>query len=129
MNARIKGKVEARRAFARIPEAERNARNHANETTAREIVRGAQARVRRRSGLLMRNISYSVDKRAGTAKVGILSGPGFYGHFLEFGTIHMAAMPFMLPSVEVERPLHVQRLIDAGKQIERDVASVGTRFI
>jgi HK97 gp10 family phage protein len=130
MNARIQGIVEARRAFARIPEAVRDAINDVNETTAREIVRGAQARVRRRSGLLARSISYSIDKRRGTAKVGVESGPAFYGHFLEFGTIHQKARPFMLPAVEAERGYHEQRFRESGKQqIEGDIGKVGGRVL
>jgi HK97 gp10 family phage protein len=129
MNARIKGIVEARRAFALIPEALRNAINDAHETTAIEIVRGAQARVRRRSGLLARSINYSIDKRRGQAKVGVESGPAFYGHFIEFGTVNQSAHPFMLPAVESERDHHDRRLLDAGKKVEKDVASVGARFL
>lgn len=128
MTARLQGIIEARRAFARIPEAMRDAINDANETTAREIVRGAQGRVRQRTGLLMRSIDYSIDKRRGQAKVGIVAGPAFYGHFLEFGTVRMAARPFMTPAVEAERGPHEQRMIASGRQIEKDVAAVGGRF-
>jgi HK97 gp10 family phage protein len=129
MNARIQGIVEARRAFARIPVAIRDAINDVHDVTSSEIVRGAKGRVRRRSGLLERSIAYSVDKRRGTAKVGITEGPAFYGHFVEFGTVNMSARPFMIPAVEAERSLIEQRFKVAGKQVERDVAAVGGRFL
>ena len=121
--------MAARRAFAAIPEAVRDAINNTNQVTASEIVRAAQRRVRKRTGLLERSIAYSVDKRRGTAKVGIVKGEAYYGHFLEFGTIHQPAHPFMLPSVEEQHVLHQQRMKAAGKQIERDVSKVGGRFL
>jgi HK97 gp10 family phage protein len=129
MNARIQGIVEARRAFARIDPELREAINDAHETTVREIARAASHRVRKRSGLLSRSIAFSVDKRRGSAKVGVKSGPAFYGHFVEFGTVRMAERPFMIPSVEAERDAHERRLKDAGRVLEKSMASVGGRFV
>jgi HK97 gp10 family phage protein len=129
MNARLTGIMEARRAFARIEPAVREAINDANEMTAKAIVMNAQSRVSVRSGLLKRSIDYSIDKRRGTAKVGIAKGPAFYGHFQEFGTATQSARPFMLPAVESERAYHEQRYRTAGRQIEKDVAAVGGRFL
>lgn len=129
MNARIQGIVEARKAFARIPEAHREAINIAHELTAKEIVRVASAKVRRATGLLSKSITYSIDKRRGTAKVGVEKGPAFYGHFIEFGTTRLPARPFMLPAVEGERANLEQRFKDAGKAIEKDVANIGGRFL
>lgn len=127
--ANLKGIMEARRAFARIPEATRNAINEVNALTAHAIVSRAKARVARRSGLLQKSINWSQDKRRGTAKVGIEKGPAFYGHFVEFGTITQPARPFMLPATELERSNHELRFRDAGRRLERDVASVGGRFV
>lgn len=128
MSVRISGIKAARAAFARFPVAAREAINEAHEITAEQIVRNAQGRVRKRSGFLARSISYSLDKRAGTAKVGIEKGLAFYGHFLEFGTIRMKAKPFLIPAVEVETPFHERRMRDAGSAIERDVSTFGSRF-
>lgn len=127
MNVKLQGIIAARKAFARIEPAVREAINDVNLVTAREIVRQAQARVAKRTGLLASSINYSQDKRRGQAKVGIEKGPAFYGHFVEFGTVSVGARPFMQPAVESQRDAHDSRMRAAGRTIERDVSGVGGR--
>lgn len=40
--------------------------------------------------------------RSGPAQYAVVAGDEetFYGHFLEFGTVHSAAQPFLVPAVE-----------------------------
>jgi len=53
-----------------------------------------------------------------TVYVGPSRGQGFYGHMVEFGTIHMAAHPFMRPALDDTRE-EVQRAI--GQSLWADI--------
>lgn len=127
LSAKLQGIQAARRAFARIEPAHREVINDVNEMTARAIVLNAKERVLVRTGLLKSDIDWSIDKRRGTAKVGIAKGPAFYGHFQEFGTSRQPARPFMLPAVESQRDAHESRYRAAGRRLEQDIARVGGR--
>jgi len=104
----IRGLVQARQAFQRLPAAFREAMGDATRTTASEIARLAKAKVRRRFGYLQKQIAFSASARTGTAKVGIATGtftragvggsaltargasaarPTKYGHLVEFGHV------------------------------------------
>lgn len=67
-----------------------------------------------------------VASKSGAARV---DQPSRRAHFIEFGTRHQPAEPFMLPSAESQVQPYVQRCHAAGKDIERDVAAVGTRTL
>lgn len=68
-----------------------------------EVIRDeAAARVPQRTGTLYRSMTYdkAPDQRKG--RVAYLIGPGkggFYGLFLELGTVKMAARPFLVPAL------------------------------
>lgn len=47
-----------------------------------------------------------------TVFIGPATGDGFYGHMVEFGTVHMAAEPFMRPAFDNTRAEVQQRLGD-----------------
>ncbi|MEG8222419.1 HK97 gp10 family phage protein [Sphingomonas sp. HH69] len=47
--------------------------------------------------------SISESRFLTTVYVGPSEGQGFYGHMVEFGTIHMAAHPFMRPALDNTR--------------------------
>lgn len=51
--------------------------------------------------------------------------PVMYAHHVEFGTVHMKAEPFMIPSVETEKPFYVQRCQGVWRLIEGDLAKIG----
>lgn len=68
-----------------------------------------------------------------SAEVIIQSGKGakrnaFYWHFVEFGTRHMKAEPFIVPSVESERPQVQQKFREGfGQELERTLARKAKR--
>jgi hypothetical protein len=160
----IQGLREAKGAFQALPEIVRHQTLGVNETTAREIARGAQARLRSSPSIQSRtlhdHVAWTINKSTGRARVGIKAGtttiqvgtrkirvkgiitagrggsastsagakrvnPTRYGPKVEFGTRHMKAEPFMLPSAEAEQPFHAQRMRATGPAIERDVARIG----
>lgn len=103
----------------------------ANLTTARAIVRGAQARVPVRFGFLRQSIDMKAS-REGDVYVGIARGkkfkipgtrtfsgksqmarPSNYAHLVERGTVRSAAKPFLWPAVKAEQGVHRLRLRDA----------------
>lgn len=55
----------------------------------------------RRPGQLRDSLTMSVRPRPGRVSAAVGPGPeGFYGRFLEFGTVKMAARPFMRPAFD-----------------------------
>lgn len=51
--------------------------------------------------------------------------PSRRAHFIEFGTKHMKAEPFMMPAAEAEKPHALGRAMAAWKAIETDVVAIG----
>lgn len=53
--------------------------------------------------------------------------PTKYAHIVERGSVHMPAEPFMQPARDAEEPHHIQRMAATGRDIERDMAAIGSR--
>lgn len=69
---------------------------------AGEIARGAKQRVPVRTGQLREAIHV---ERTGVAEYRVLGGDhdAWYGHLVEFGTVHSDAKPFLVPAAEAAR--------------------------
>jgi hypothetical protein len=52
--------------------------------------------------------------------------PSRYAHLIEFGWSKAPAEPFMIPATARQKEPHLQRWRAAGKQLERDMAGVGS---
>jgi hypothetical protein len=50
--------------------------------------------------------------------------PARYAHLIEFGTVHFAAEPFMMPATAAQKDPHLQRWRAAGRALERDLAGL-----
>ena len=114
----------------------------ATEQTAKLMVARARARLQPghgfRFGYLKAALGYEM-KRGAVAIVGIRRGvspagfePGNYAHLVEFGHAGprpAPAKPFMLPAAEAVRPDYLNLCRQAGKEIERDAATVGGGFL
>ncbi len=61
----------------------------------------------------------------GGAAGGSKDQPSRRAHFVEFGTAHAAAEPFMLPAAEAQKGPYLDRSLRAGKNIERDMSRIG----
>jgi HK97 gp10 family phage protein len=164
----VRGLAEAKAAFKALPEIARDALAAATETTVREIVRGAQARILASPSIYTRalydHIGWSMNKNTGRGRAGVGSGsfsvatpdsqrqrkgranirikgtlrttatgrqivvrPSRYAHFVEFGTRHMRAEPFMIPAAEAQRQPYLDRAKAAGRVIEQNTANIGMR--
>lgn len=167
----VQGLREAKAAFQAMPEIMRDNLNNATETTVREIVRLAKARLQAspsiRTRSLFNSIAWTLNRKSGRGRAGVTSGsttgffaagtgvagelkrrtikgvviagkgggaiggrlvrPSRYAHFVEFGTRHMPAEPFMIPAAEAEAQPYLQRCRAAGKNAEKDLAAIGMR--
>jgi HK97 gp10 family phage protein len=131
----VQGLREAKAAFSRLPEVARARLGDATRVTASEIVRNAIPNVPVRYGFLKRHLASKFNARTGVAKAGVTSGverdpktgkavnPAKYAKFAEFGTVHHAAQPFMLPAAEGQADPYLSRCKAAGKMIERDLST------
>ncbi len=57
----------------------------------------------------------------------VMDMPSKRAHFIEFGTKHMPAEPFMIPATEAQAQPYLERARRAGAGIERDMATIGLR--
>lgn len=158
--AHVRGLREAKAAFQALPQIVRERMLSAVETTVREIVRGAQARLQASPSIITRNlynhVRFTLNKKSGRGRVGIASGetkvsslalrrtvkikgivmqdargrqrvdkPSRRAHFIEFGTRHHPAEPFMIPAAKSQEQPFLARAKEAGKGIEQDMAAIG----
>jgi len=72
------------------------------EQLANEIAADAKDRVPVASGALRDSIH--VEKTPDGVKVVAGNDKVFYGHLVEFGTVHSGARPFLIPAAEGKRP-------------------------
>ena len=162
LTLKIEGMRAAKAAFQALPETVRDGLLDATETTARELVRHAQARLASSPSIQTRalydHVAWSINRKNGRAKAGISTGstmialstgrrrrvrgiitagagggaaggsrdvPSQRAHFIEFGTRHMPAEPFMMPAAEAQKSPYLQRVRAAGRRIERDASTIG----
>jgi len=90
--------------------------------TADAIAREAQGRIRRRTGKTGDAIAVqeSYDKTGYVVMVG--AARNYIGRFLEFGTVHMSAKPFLFVSAQLEEGPGTRRALEA---LEAAIAEVG----
>jgi HK97 gp10 family phage protein len=158
MAINVLGVPETKAQVARIPDVFRERMNDATEVTAKEVARGAQARLLASPSIRTRNlynaVAAAMNRRTGKGKAGISAGttvingirvkglvtagaggsalksagarydnPAKRAHFVEFGTVHMKAEPFMIPAADAEKAPYLQRCNQAGKLAERDLSA------
>jgi HK97 gp10 family phage protein len=72
-----------------------------------------------RSGTLLTSIDAKVPVSTGLIGRVEIQGDAFYWRFLEYGTIHMKARPFVRPAAEEESNVFVGRFSTIARQLER----------
>lgn len=103
-------------------------RAHAGDAVAQTSFSTAsrmKATVRFRTGRLkgaIRSTSRGLNGRV------LIDPSAFYWRFVEYGTVKMAASPFIRPSAEAEGPLYIHRMRAVGPKLERTWTS-GGRFL
>ncbi|GIP38641.1 hypothetical protein J31TS4_19210 [Paenibacillus sp. J31TS4] len=80
--------------------------------SANAIRKNARDRVAVKSGALQKTITAKYSKDQLAAEIGPRS---WRAHFIEFGTVHARAKPFMTPSWEEERPRFMDGIKSAVK--------------
>lgn len=130
----VRGTKEAKAAFRRIHPVMKKHTGAATRLTATRIEQEAGRRVRVMHGVLAGAIASRFTKTTGVARVGIEKGhntiaggrlhvPTKTAHLVEFGTVHSRAFPFMLLSAEAQKNPYLQRVRQAGKDAEAELAS------
>lgn len=99
----------------------KNGRGRAGVSRGSTVITVGHAKVRVK-GLVI------AGKRGGAAG-GRLDIPSRRAHFVEFGTRHMPAEPFMQPAADGQREAYIQRCQAAGRKAERTLEHVGSRFL
>jgi HK97 gp10 family phage protein len=130
----VRGIREADAAFKRLSSAMQERLNDANETTAQEIVRLAQGYIRSSPSIvtraLLNSIAWKNNRKKGVASAGVISGVASRrAHFVEFGTRHMQAEPFMTPAKDAQKAPHLARVKADGRAACSDASHVGGRFL
>jgi hypothetical protein len=149
----IQGLKEMALAFAKMPEIAREAFNEAVEKAAQYQVEQARAALTPghgfRTGQLKRALGYVINRKSGSAATGIRLGfesfrpgrsataanlyrPTRAGHLVEFGhggPSPATAKPFMMPAAERTRAYFLTQCQAAGKVMEREMATIGGRFL
>jgi HK97 gp10 family phage protein len=144
----VKGLIAARKAFKALAPEMQAQLSEATERTVWAVQRRATTNVAIDTGTLRDHIEGRFSARSGFGRVGVkdgrvaIAGKGGsaltsqgarvlearrYAHMVEFGTSDTAAQPFMMPAAEAERGAYAQRLREAGKRAERNLA--GGRFL
>lgn len=126
------GLKEANRALRALPEAAKPGIQQVMDTTGYRVSQGAKSRVARRTGLLQSRIGWQSRPRTLAAVVGI-EKDAYYWKFVEYGTVHMNAQPFLRPAAQAEESNHqhalIQALEKANTQMERAAASATSRLL
>jgi HK97 gp10 family phage protein len=121
------GLKEANRALKMLPDFAKSGCQQVMDASAFTVARAAQSRAPVLTGLLRRSIEWKSQPRSVTAVVGTPVGTAFYWKFLEYGTEHIQARPFMRPAAESIQTDHQSRLEralnDAANKVERAAGS------
>ena len=86
------------------------------------VIAGRKVRVK---GLITAGKDGSARKAAGAR----VDNPAKRAHFIEFGTRHMPAEPFMIPAAESQKGPFLDRARRAGRRVEADMAHLGSRYL
>lgn len=104
---KVHGLAELTRKIAEMsPEMEKQIQKQI-VTSAGKVRKTARLRVRKRTRKLEKAIRVKYEKGKLAASIGPRGKNAWYAHFVEFGTEHSAAFPFMVPSWEEERPQYI----------------------
>lgn len=140
----ILGLKEAQATFRQLPAIAREAFNEAISNTAEHIVDRARGSLvpgsGYRTGQLKQALGWNINKRSGSAKVGVRKGferfqpgrtdrlhrPTKVGHLVEFGHSGGASPhPFLVPAAEASKSFFLAQCRAAGPTLERDMARIG----
>lgn len=125
MSVQLIGLKEANAALRKLPEFARDDAQQVMDVTAFRVATDAKAgaSAHRKTGLLDRSIKWARRLRSLSAVVGI-EPEAFYWKYLEYGTVHQPARPFLRPAADRNKDDHHRRLIQglerAASRVDRE---------
>ena len=124
---KIEGMEALQRVLQTAPDLVRSKGVDAINVTSFAIAQRAKSLVRVDSGDLQRSIEAKRTVTSLSGGIGINTKSTYYWWFLEFGTVKMAARPFVRPAAEAEQDAYIQRWQAIGRNLERDLST--SRFL
>lgn len=119
MAARIEGLDRLKRKLAALPGAVRKEATAALLDAGEQIADGAKSRVATDTGELAGSINVRADDEGASV---IVEATAAHAKFVEFGTRHTPARPFLLPAFEEARPQVVSAVAQAARRAIKNVA-------
>ncbi|WP_193063468.1 HK97-gp10 family putative phage morphogenesis protein [Oceanobacillus oncorhynchi] len=104
----VEGLDKAIRKFARMPNVAKKDMQEAIKTNADKIEQDQKSTVAVRSSATHDSISTKLEDDGLTADIRPRGTEGFRRHWIEFGTVHHPAQPFMIPSYEKNKNGYIQ---------------------
>lgn len=112
----VSGAFHVRRTLRLLSEAAQTEVKDAIQRGAEMIYEDAEGRVPRNTGALAKNISINISPDGFQAKIGV-QGFGarhaYYAKWIEYGTVKMAAQPFLNPALDSKGPAILKIIEDA----------------
>lgn len=105
----------------------KNGRGRAGVSSGSSIISNPQIGGVGKSRIRVKGII--IAGKGGGAAGGRIDRPSRRAHFVEFGTKHMPAEPFMMPATEGQQAAYLQRCRAAGKRSEQTLANIGSRTL
>lgn len=103
---------EAARALKKLPDWAKADAQKVMDVTAFQVWRRASTAAPFRTGALRKGLQWESRPRSTRAVVGA-TPLAWYRRFLEYGTVKMAARPFIRPAAEAETADHQRRMFEA----------------
>lgn len=103
VDVKFEGLEEVMREFNRFDKESRVNLRRAVRKNVNSLRKGMRSRIHNVTGNLSKSISAKYDKDGFGAVIGPTRPLGSHAHLLEFGTVKMAARPFVTPAVEEQR--------------------------
>lgn len=119
---------EANTALRRLPDFAKSGVQQVMDATAFQVQRRASELAPRKTGRLQLNVRWQSRPRSLRAVVGV-DMQSFYWKFVEYGTVHAEARPFMRPAAMSVEHEHQARLIKVLTSASDQMASGSSRFL
>jgi HK97 gp10 family phage protein len=123
ISTQLVGFEQVRAAVKRVPYEARVVLSDVIAKTTFAVKQRAIVLVPKDTGQLRTAITSS--SRGLYGRVEVRDPASYYWRFLEYGTVRMAARPFVRPAAELETNDFTERVRRAGQQLERDFTSGG----
>lgn len=119
---KIEGMEALQRVLVSAPDVVRSKGVDVINVTSFAMAQRAKSLVAVNTGTLKSSIEAKRTVTSLSGGIGINTRETFYWRFLEFGTVHMSARPFIRPAAEAEQNAYIERWQALGRNLERDLS-------